>query len=93
VKIHPATGRPSLFIGRHAYGVSGLDEAESKALLTELVEFACQPPRVHRHRWEPGDLAVWDNRCVLHRARAWDYGEARVVRHSRISGGPSEVVP
>jgi alpha-ketoglutarate-dependent taurine dioxygenase len=93
VKVHPVTGRRSLFIGRHAHAIPGLDEDESLRLLDGLLDFACQPPRVHRHRWEPGDLAVWDNRCVLHRARPWDYGEPRVVRHSRISGGPSEIVP
>jgi alpha-ketoglutarate-dependent taurine dioxygenase len=93
VKVHPVTGRRSLFIGRHAHAIPGLDEDESLRLLDDLLDFACQPPRVHRHRWEPGDLAVWDNRCVLHRARPWDYREPRVVRHSRVSGGPSEIVP
>ena len=91
VKVHPVTGRRSLFIGRHAHAIPGLDPDESLRLLDDLLDAACQPPRVHRHRWEPGDLAVWDNRCVLHRARPWDYGEARVVRHSRISGGPTEI--
>src|SRR5262245_62909546 len=38
VKVHPVTGRPALFIGRHAYGIPGLDAAESAALLAELVE-------------------------------------------------------
>ncbi len=51
VKVHPETGRKSLVIGRHAHAVSGLTEAESETLLTELNEFACQPPRVHAHHW------------------------------------------
>ena len=46
VKIHPATGRPSLYIGRHAYGVEGMSDAESEAFLDGLVEIACQAPRV-----------------------------------------------
>jgi len=86
VKIHAATGRPALYIGRHAYGIPGLDPDESTRLLDELVEFACQPPRVHRHRWEPGDLVVWDNRCVLHRARPFDPTEARFMVHTRVAG-------
>ena len=68
MKVHPATGRPALYIGRHAYGIPGLSEAESEALLDELLTFACQPPRVYHHDWQVGDLVVWDNRCVLHRA-------------------------
>jgi alpha-ketoglutarate-dependent taurine dioxygenase len=86
VKVHSVTGRPALYIGRHAYGIPGLEPNESTRLLDELVEFACQPPRVHRHRWQPGDVAVWDNRCVLHRARPYDPGEARYMVHSRVAG-------
>ncbi len=86
VKTHPVTGRPSLFIGRHAYGIPDLDLAESEKLLDDLLAFACQPPRVHRHSWRPGDIAIWDNRCVLHRARPYDPGDARAMKHTRIAG-------
>ncbi|MDJ0787552.1 MAG: TauD/TfdA family dioxygenase [Myxococcota bacterium] len=88
VKRHPVTGRPALYIGRHAYGIPGLSEAESEALLDELLDFACRPPRVYEHRWEPGDVVVWDNRCLLHRARPYDHTELRRMRHTRIAGDP-----
>ena len=94
VKIHPVTGRPALFIGRHAHAIVGLDTAESEKLLSELVDFACQPPRTYAHRWQPGDVVVWDNRCVLHRARPYDYREPRVMRHTRVAGDPAtELAP
>ena len=89
VKVHPATGRRALFIGRHAHAVPGLDPDASEQLLDELLAFACQSPRVYRHRWSPGDLVVWDNRCVLHRACEWDLAEERVMRHTRIAGDPA----
>ena len=89
VKVHPVTGRPALFIGRHAYDVTDLDADASEALLDELLEFACRPPRLHRHAWAPGDLAVWDNRCLLHRARPYDHREARLMKHARIAGDPA----
>jgi alpha-ketoglutarate-dependent taurine dioxygenase len=89
IKTHPVTGRRSLFIGRHAYGIVGMDPDESTALLDELNEWACQPPRVHRHTWQPGDLAVWDNRCVLHRARPFAPDEARFMVHTRVAGDPA----
>jgi alpha-ketoglutarate-dependent taurine dioxygenase len=90
VKIHPETGRPSLFIGRHAHGIPGMEPEESKKLLDDLLSFACQSPRIYEHRWHPGDLVVWDNRCVLHRARPYDHHvEARVMRHTRITGDPA----
>ena len=88
VKVHPETGRSSLLIGRHAHRVSGLSDSDSEALLDELLQFACQPPRVVEHRWSAGDVVVWDNRCLLHRARPWDMNEARVMSHSRIAGDP-----
>ena len=86
VKVHPETGRPTLAVGRHAYGIPGLDPAESEQLLADLVEAGCQPPRVHHHSWAPGDAVVWDNRCLLHRGRPWDMSEPRVMYHSRIAG-------
>ncbi len=89
VKIHPVTGRPSLFIGRHAYGIPGLAPEESERLLDSLVEFACRPPRTLSHSWSSGDVVIWDNRCVLHRARPWDHSEARVMKHTRIAGDPA----
>ena len=94
VKIHPETGRPCLTIGRHAYGIPGLSEEESETLLEELVDFTCQTPRVYHHHWEPGDVVIWDNRCLLHQATPWDMDQPRVMYHSRIAGDPkSEFAP
>ena len=90
LKRHPETGRPSLAVGRHAFGVPGMEEAASARFLSDLVDFAASDPvRVYQHRWTPGDVVVWDNRCLMHRARPWDYDEPRVMRHSRIAGDPS----
>jgi alpha-ketoglutarate-dependent taurine dioxygenase len=89
VKTHPETGRRSLVIGRHAYGIPGLDPDESERLLQDLVDFACQPPRTYHHAWSPGDAVLWDNRCLLHRACPWDMTEPRVMYHSRIAGDPA----
>ena len=89
VKTHPETGRKSLLIGRHAHNILGLSQAESDRLLQELVEFACQPPRIYHHDWTPGDAVLWDNRCLLHRATPWDMTQPRVMWHSRIAGDPA----
>ncbi len=89
VKIHPETGRPSLLIGRHAYGIPGMDPDESERLLQDLVDSACQPPRTYQHTWSPGEAVVWDNRCLLHRGYPWDMREPRVMYHARIAGDPT----
>lgn len=88
VKPHPVTGRRALYIGRHAYGIPGLSGEESERLLDELMAFACQEPRIYRHDWRVGDVVIWDNRAVLHRARPYDYDEPRVMVHTRIAGDP-----
>ena len=88
VKLHPVTGRPALFIGRHAHAIPGLDEEESRSLLDQLLATACRPPRVLSHRWQEGDVVVWDNRCVLHRARPWDLTQPRSMLHTRVAGDP-----
>ena len=88
VKVHPETGRPNLVIGRHAYGIPGLESAESERLLRELADFACQPPRIYHHPWTAGDAVLWDNRRLMHQARPWDMREPRVMYHARIAGDP-----
>ena len=94
VKTHPETGRKSLYTGRHAYGIPGMDRAESDALLRDLLANACQPPRTYLHTWTVGDIVVWDNRCMMHRARPYDLNAPRVLRASRISGAEvSELAP
>ena len=86
VKVHPVTARPALYLGRHAASIAGMDEAEAAALIQQLNDFICQPPRVYTHHWQVGDVAVWDNRCLLHRACPYDYREERVMMHTRIKG-------
>jgi alpha-ketoglutarate-dependent taurine dioxygenase len=89
IKTHPETGRSCLMVGRHAYGVPGLSPAQSETLLEDLCAQACRPPRVWRHRWTAGDVVVWDNRRLMHRAMPWDMRVARVMWHSRIAGDPA----
>ena len=89
VKTHPETGRKSLLIGRHAHNIPGIERGASERFLEGLVAFACQPPRVYHHQWTPGDVVVWDNRCLLHQSTPWDMTQPRVMWHSRIAGDPA----
>lgn len=89
VKTHPVTGRKSLFIGRHAYKIAGMSRVDGQALLDNLLDFASQPPRVYAHKWQPGDVMMWDNRCILHRACPYDHSEIRIMRHTRVAGDPA----
>ncbi|HSI02387.1 MAG TPA: TauD/TfdA family dioxygenase [Reyranella sp.] len=88
VKTHPDTGRKSLLIGRHAHDIPGLSAEESQQLLQELIDFACQPPRLYHHDWRAGDVVIWDNRCLLHQATPFDMTQPRIMWHTRIAGDP-----
>lgn len=94
VKLHPDTGIPALFVGRHAYRIPGLPDDEARELLSYLIDFACRTPRLFEHTWSLGDMALWDNRCVIHRVRPNDYRQARIMRHTRVKGDEiSEAAP
>lgn len=90
VKVHPETGKKALQgIGYVSFGIVGLPREASVKLLDELCSFACQAPRVYTHSWTKGDLVIWDNRRMLHRANPWEYGgEKRLLHGTRISGDP-----
>lgn len=90
VKVHPDTGVKAVFAGRHAFGIPGLPRDESRALIKMLVEFAVSDPdRVYTHHWQAGDTLFWDNRALLHRARPYDYRQARVMTATRVAGDPA----
>ena len=90
VKLHPETGRKSLMIGRHAFGIPGLGREESRTLLRSLLEFVVsESRRVYSHRWRPGDTLLWDNRALLHQARPYDYRQPRVLIGTRVTGDPA----
>jgi alpha-ketoglutarate-dependent taurine dioxygenase len=68
VRTHPDTGVKTLYLGLHTSHVVGMAEAEGRALLDRLLSHATQPAFVYVHQWRRGDLVIWDNRCLLHRA-------------------------
>ena len=70
--------------------ISGLSLEEGQALHRELVEHVGRPEFCHFHRWQTGDLVIWDNRAVLHKAEAYDMGRyRRVLRRTTLAGdGP-----
>jgi taurine dioxygenase len=68
VRTHPETGRKCLFLGGHASHLDGVPFDEGRATVVRLEEFATSPQFVYRHKWRQGDMLMWDNRCLIHRA-------------------------
>jgi alpha-ketoglutarate-dependent 2,4-dichlorophenoxyacetate dioxygenase len=69
---HPGSGRMGLFLASHAGRIFGMPEDEGMALLQRLIEHATQRQFVYTHRWRLHDLVMWDNRCTMHRGKAYD---------------------
>lgn len=70
VRPHPRTRRPSLYltVPTRCAAVSGLDDQEAARLVERLYEHSTVEANIWRHRWRHGDVVIWDNACVLHRA-------------------------
>lgn len=88
VRTHPISKRQSLYINPNRIDhVQGWDDAASDALLDPLYDFAFQPRFQYRHRWQSGDLVIWDNRCTMHRANAdYDLNQLRVMHRVMLEG-------
>jgi taurine dioxygenase len=77
IRTHPETGRKAIYINPiRIEGILGLDHKEALPLLDELLAHATQERFQYRHRWQPGDIVIWDNRCLLHKANG-DYNMAQ----------------
>ena len=87
IRAHPETGRPALYLGRrlNAY-VVGEKVPDSEALLDRLWAHCDQEKFVYRHRWQPGDLVMLDNRCVMHRRDPFDRTARRIMHRTQIKG-------
>jgi alpha-ketoglutarate-dependent 2,4-dichlorophenoxyacetate dioxygenase len=72
VRRHPGSGRRSLYLSSHIGAIHGMPRPEAMALIRDLTEHATQREFVYRHTWRLHDLVIWDNRCTMHRARAFD---------------------
>jgi alpha-ketoglutarate-dependent taurine dioxygenase len=80
------SGRKSLVIGCHASHVVGMDRAESDALLEELLQWTTQPKFRYRHEWSVGDMLIWDNTGVLHRAEPYSPDCGRMMHRTTLLG-------
>jgi alpha-ketoglutarate-dependent 2,4-dichlorophenoxyacetate dioxygenase len=86
VRTHPSTGRKSLYLSSHAGKIIGWPVPEALSFLRDLTEHATQPQFVYSHKWQVGDLVMWDNRQTMHRARRFPPHEPRDVRRTTIAG-------
>ncbi|HEY2358065.1 MAG TPA: TauD/TfdA family dioxygenase [Phenylobacterium sp.] len=87
VRTHPVTGRKALFISPvYTVGIEGLTDAESEAIFGFLFKHMVQDQFIYRHRWRPGMLLMWDNRCTMHFAEGGYNGHLRLMHRTTVAG-------
>jgi taurine dioxygenase len=88
VRVHPVTGRKSLYCSpRFTIGLVGIGEEEGDKLLDELIAHAVKKEFRYRHRWADHDVVMWDNRCVNHRATGgYEYPDIRHLYRTTVEG-------
>jgi taurine dioxygenase len=87
IRTHPETGKPALFLGRrlHAW-IVGEDITKNDALLDRLWEHCTTDDLTYRHRWQKGDLLMWDNRVTMHRRENFNSSARRVMHRTQLRG-------
>lgn len=90
VIVNPQNGRKALYLNTaHMERIIGMDDDEAFALIAELMDHATQPKYEYRHVWRNGDMVMWDNRAVMHKANAdYDAGEKRYLYRLMLKGTP-----
>jgi len=90
VRQHDETGRFAIYLGRREWAyIPGLELKESETLLDELWQYAARPENVWRQQWRPGDVIIWDNRCVLHRRDKFDPNSRRLMKRCQVLARPT----
>lgn len=77
---NPVNGKSSLFIASHAFAVEGMGHEEGEKLIEDAIEFCTRPENIYTHKWNVGDVLIWDERACLHRGRPWDYSLPRTLK-------------
>ena len=85
---HPLSGRTALYISTPArcVAISGIPDAEAARIIARLFEHCTAEENVHRHAWSAGDVVMWDNACVLHRADHAGVVGDRVMHRGMVAG-------
>jgi len=88
VRTHPRTGRKCLYVMRDdCTGIEGMEAEEAEALITALADHIIKPAHIYRHQWRPGDLLMWDNCTVQHRAiQDYDLPQRRLMHRTTMGG-------
>ena len=87
LRTHPVTGRRAVYLSEGlTRTIEGMDDEAGRKLVVEVSQFSTQPQFVYSHKWQVGDLVMWDNRSTMHRATEFDNRQRRLMRRTTVEG-------
>jgi alpha-ketoglutarate-dependent taurine dioxygenase len=88
VRTHPENGRKALYLNPvRIEAIDGMEDADALALVDQLMTHAIQPKYEYRHQWHYGDMVIWDNRSVIHKANPdYDMNQRRYLYRLMLKG-------
>jgi alpha-ketoglutarate-dependent 2,4-dichlorophenoxyacetate dioxygenase len=88
VHVHTGSGRKTLFIAAHTMDIDGMETAEGRALIRQLIEHCTQPQYIFSVNWHVGDMVIWDNLCSMHKGGEYAYDTyRRDMRRTTVRAG------
>tara|TARA_Y100001934_G_scaffold69151_1_gene85821 strand:- start:50798 stop:51658 length:861 start_codon:yes stop_codon:yes gene_type:complete len=92
IRTHPETGRKAIYVGSHTREIEGWDITKSRALIDKLIDHGTQAKFTYQHKWNVGDMVLWDNRSALHRGMAFDDQKVKRRLHRTTVAGASSTL-
>ena len=87
VRFHPETGKKSIYVNRlMTDSLVDVEPDEAQLILEALFERIEDERYIYTHPWQPGDLMIWDNRCLVHGRTDFDPAEPRILRRFAVTG-------
>ena len=85
---HPVTGETALYLStpERCSDLSGVDALTSQRIIAALYRYSTKPSKLYRHKWQAGDLLMWDNRVTMHRADHGNFLEERILHRGMVRG-------
>ena len=87
IRTHPETGQKAIYVGSHTREIEGWDFNKSRNLIDMLINFSTQKQFTYQHKWNVGDMVLWDNRSAMHRGMAFDDQNAKRRLHRTTIAG------
>jgi len=88
VRVHEETGHKALYVNEgFTTGIKELPADEARALLERLFDHSTEERFIYAHKWQDGDVVMWDNRCTMHRATTYDISHERTMHRVTLLAG------